>query len=138
MFTRLILEDSLKLHFCSELQSISRASSEIRDFLLLRGMRSIAFDVALICREAINNAVIHGNGIRPERAVHLELAIGPKQLSISVEDQGPGWDWRSWDFSLPDPHCESGRGLFIIRNYSDELTFNENGNRLVILKRLDT
>ncbi|MBU1249417.1 MAG: ATP-binding protein [Proteobacteria bacterium] len=136
MFTRLILEDSLKLHFCSELQSISRASSEIRDFLLLRGMRSIAFDVALICREAINNAVIHGNGIRPERAVHLELAIGPQQLTISVEDEGAGWEWRNWEFTLPDPSCESGRGLYIIHHYADYLSFNEKGNRLVIRKQL--
>jgi hypothetical protein len=74
------------------------------------------FDIVLAVREALTNAVIHGNRERPEVAVLLRwrLEAGPRGLVVSVSDQGPGFDLAA---QVPpvDPLAEHGRGLALIR-----------------------
>ena len=57
------------------------------------------FAIKIAVEEAIVNAIKHGNKLDPNKRVHIEAAITPKQAEICIEDEGPGFD-RS---SVPDP-----------------------------------
>jgi DNA-binding response OmpR family regulator len=116
----------------------------------------------LAFREVLLNAVEHGNlGISYEekteatergtldalvaarlaeprlgaRRVHVEATRTPERITIVVEDEGAGFDWRS----LPDPTdpenllLAHGRGVLLANLSVEELTFNEAGNRVTLV-----
>src|SRR4051812_36919904 len=58
-----------------------------------------AFAIKLALEEGIINAIKHGNKFDPTKQVHIEATVSAKQVDITIEDQGPGFD-RS---SVPDP-----------------------------------
>ncbi|MBD3422100.1 MAG: SpoIIE family protein phosphatase [Chitinivibrionales bacterium] len=86
--------------------------------------------------EALTNAIDHGNKSDPSKKALVFYTVTEFKTAISVVDEGYGFDYRH----LPDPLDpenilkDHGRGLFIIRQYMDELHFNEKGNRIMILK----
>src|SRR5260370_6431101 len=52
------------------------------------------FGVELALREALGNAVVHGNPDNPETKVHVRCRCGPgNEILIVVTDQGKGFDF---------------------------------------------
>jgi len=94
------------------------------------------FSIPLAIDEALLNAIEHGNHDDPGKNVTIVCRITEGCLEVTVEDEGEGFDPRS----VPDPTAPEqmamtrGRGLFLIRNYMDEVRFNERGNRITMLK----
>jgi serine/threonine-protein kinase RsbW len=101
--------------------------------------------VGVAVRESVINAVKHGNGHDAEKCVHVEFTPleddGPQGLAIRVRDEGGGFD----PATLPDPLAPenllkaSGRGIFLIRNFMDEMTLQrapEGGMEVVMVKRV--
>jgi serine/threonine-protein kinase RsbW len=90
-------------------------------------------------REALTNAIRHGNGADPERPVQIRITLGDGCLSVTVRDWGPGFEVES----LPDPaHPEymcrgCGRGVFFMRQFVDEVLFHrpEGGGQAVELRK---
>ncbi|MFP4165209.1 MAG: SpoIIE family protein phosphatase [Chitinispirillaceae bacterium] len=84
--------------------------------------------------ELILNAINHGNQRDYFKKVIVGHVVTPKEAVVSVFDEGEGFD----PFSIPDPTLEenimkdSGRGIFIAKNYSDRIEWNESGNRVTI------
>ena len=82
--------------------------------------------VGLAVREALCNAVLHGNCLDPRKLVQVrcqcELGYG---VSMMVKDQGSGFD----PHAIPDPsvvgnlEAEHGRGIFLMRWLMDEVSF---------------
>lgn len=72
-----------------------------------------------------------------ERRVEVRIRVTLDEVHIVIRDQGPGYN----PDSVPDPtHPEnldkvSGRGLLLIRTFMDEVTFNDVGNEIRMLKR---
>jgi anti-sigma regulatory factor (Ser/Thr protein kinase) len=64
--------------------------------------------------------------------------ITPDSFTCEITDEGPGFDWRS----LPDPRDPEnlfkphGRGIILMANYFDQLTFNDQGNSITMVKKL--
>ena len=77
------------------------------------------FDVVLAVREALTNAVFHGNGNRPGTRVSLRCRPEPESRSmvVAVADEGAGFNL---DALRPpeDPLSERGRGIPLIRHYA--------------------
>ena len=126
--------------------SIPETVAEIDSFLDQR-LRAAGFpddmlaDVAVSVSEVVNNAVVHGNGRNPDKQVLLDLEIKTDRVTISVQDQGNGFD----PDALPDPVASEnlmrdvGRGLFIVRAYMDEVHFQKVGSeglRITLVKIL--
>jgi anti-sigma regulatory factor (Ser/Thr protein kinase) len=63
----------------------------------------------LIFGELVGNVVRHAPG-PISIGVHWERGIAVLQ----IRDDGPGFDWTG-QTELPDPMCESGRGLYIAK-----------------------
>ena len=49
-------------------------------------------DVEVALREALANAIIHGNHENPRKHVHVRCRCKPDEVSIAVKDEGRGFD----------------------------------------------
>jgi len=79
--------------------------------------------------EAVSNAIYHGNRLDPKKKIVLSYQHNDGNLSFTITDQGPGFDY----YNLPDPTApenlekECGRGIFLMKHLSDQVIFSENG-----------
>lgn len=99
-------------------------------------LNMISFNhVFLGLSEAVNNAILHGNKLNPEKKVIIKTILLGNQMHIDVEDDGDGFcDTILFDPTLPENiKCENGRGIFIIHHLADEVSFKENGRKLHII-----
>lgn len=129
-------DSALRIELGADFRHIDRVCADILMFLKEQGVEGISFDVSLIVREALCNAIMHGADNDPSRRVLLRLALKNGELHIRVTDDGPGFDWRKLHWNLPPSRSEAGRGLCIVKSYSDRVTFNEQGNEIEMVKRL--
>lgn len=129
--------EGICLRFAATVANIDDAVEALCGFLRARQLGPVLFAVELLAREAFLNAVLHGCGGDPGRLVLAELRVLDDRLTLRVEDDGPGFDWRKALAAAPAmPDTEHGRGLFILKSYADELAFSSLGNALCITKRL--
>lgn len=96
-------------------------------------------EIEVSLREALANAILHGNQQDTEKRVYIccRIEFGG-QLSIVVKDQGRGFD----PASLPDPmdvaniSSTHGRGIFLMRALMDEVHFEQGGTEVHLQKSL--
>ena len=95
------------------------------------------FYLKLSLEEAITNAIRHGNKLNPALSVDITIEEHPGSISITVQDEGAGFDYAH----TPDPTRHenlkktSGRGVFLIRNLMDEVRYSDGGRTLTMIKR---
>jgi CheY-like chemotaxis protein len=120
------------------------------------------FQVSTALTEALNNAIDHGNleldsALRErgdnsygqqrqeravqspwqERRVRVTEELTPWQVTYVVQDEGSGFDLST----VPDPTDPenllkaSGRGLMLIKTFMDDVSFNDVGNEITMVKR---
>jgi len=102
------------------------------------GAADSVLDIEISLREALGNAMIHGNHENPVKKVHIAARCSMNgEVSITVQDEGEGFD----DAALPDPTdprrqlLTRGRGLYLIRALMDEVSFEQNGTLVRFKKR---
>ena len=90
--------------------------------------------------EALANAMLYGNGDDPSKRVRLQVTMMEGRVQAKVKDQGSGFD----PTSVPDPTKPEnltkpcGRGLFLMRELLDEVSFNDRGNEVTLVLRLES
>ena len=96
-------------------------------------------EIELALREALVNAVIHGNRQDPAKKIDVRCFCQPDRgMLLVVEDEGAGFDPKE----VPDPtqaerlFATHGRGLFMIRHAMDRVRFSRSGRRVTMVKRL--
>lgn len=91
-------------------------------------------NVLIAVTEAVNNAILHGNKRQENLEVDVAVGDGGESFCFSVSDEGPGFDYTN----LPDPTApenilqENGRGIFLMRNLSDVVEFDNQGKTVTI------
>jgi serine/threonine-protein kinase RsbW len=107
----------------STLDSVDEAES-----LVLQSATEAGFEeedhhkLGMAVREAMVNAVVHGNRYNSKKKVHLAVEQFPDRLRITITDEGEGFERTD----LPDPLAEenllrqSGRGLLLIQAFVDD------------------
>jgi serine/threonine-protein kinase RsbW len=110
----------------SALPSVEEAEQAVLEVALRSGFdEEVRGQIAIAVREATVNAILHGNRYDPAKRVTLSIETTPERLTIRVRDEGLGLN----QSTLPDPLTptnygkSSGRGIFIIRAYMDEVEF---------------
>ena len=109
--------------FDSTLDSVDIGENHVREAGERLGMdEDSLFDLGLAVREAMVNAVMHGNRYSPDKKVHFKLDMGEDSLRISIRDFGDGFDPNRVADPLAAENLmkHSGRGLLIIQSYVDE------------------
>jgi serine/threonine-protein kinase RsbW len=95
------------------------------------------FGVELALREALGNAVVHGNREDPKTRVHVRCRCGPgHEISIVVADQGQGFDFAriAGEALASDPTTEHGRGIRLMKAYMDDVHFERGGSEVHLRK----
>ena len=129
------MEYNLKL----TLQDIPKLVEEILEKLESSGLyQEIPMDVRLAVEEALTNAVKHGNKLQPDKNVSIKVETLPDRLQIEIADEGEGFD----HVKVPSPTDPeniwktSGRGVFLIRHFMDEVEYFEDGRKVKMAKYL--
>ena len=93
--------------------------------------------VEIALREALANAIIHGNHEDPRKHIHVRCRCELSEISIAVRDEGPGFDINE----VPDPTAlenrgfAHGRGIYLMKALMDEVRFEEGGVLVRMRKR---
>jgi len=91
-------------------------------------------NILVALTEAVNNAILHGNKNDPAKSVEISFKYSSEQISFTIKDEGPGFDYDH----LPDPtdpqNIEklNGRGVFLMRNLADKVSFDDNGSTVIL------
>ena len=96
--------------------------------------------IGMAVRESMVNAVVHGNRYNANKKVRFSVVKNSERFTIRVADEGEGFDYEN----LPDPLApdnllrSSGRGIFLIRSFMDELEIRRlepgGGTELTLVK----
>jgi serine/threonine-protein kinase RsbW len=103
----------------------------------LPGDKQFTDQVVSAFGEAFNNTAIHSYSGRTTGDVDIEMEIGDDFITIRVLDYGGSYDFSS----VPEPDLEnlpeSGMGLFIIRSFMDDVSYESGApNILSMTKRV--
>lgn len=142
----LMEKDKLALRFYEAIPSTLAALEGVVERLVALA-RDVKCDhhhlerVELALREALANAIIHGNQQDPGKRVVVRCFCQPDRgMLLVVEDEGVGFD----PSKVPNPtqaEClleTHGRGLFLMRRLMDHVRISHRGTRITMLKRLET
>ena len=125
------------IQYLSYYEEIDKASANI-----LKDMDETGYSdenirkMKLTITELLANAIGHGNQDDHSKKVILGHIVETSVTTVAVMDEGTGFD----PSEVPDPTLpenltkDHGRGLYIVRNYVDEIHFNKRGNRILICK----
>ncbi len=100
---------------------------------------NVSFDlfgnVLIAVTEAVNNAIQYGNRNDVTKQVTVQFQTKDNRLSVTVADQGQGFDYES----LPDPTAPEnlekmeGRGIYLMKSLSDKLSFYKKGSEVEMI-----
>ena len=82
--------------------------------------------MGIALREALTNAIKHGNALDPEKKVEVALVVGEDGIDITVEDEGGGFDPAAVDDPLAPENLlkTEGRGIFYMRKFMDKIEYD--------------
>lgn len=81
--------------------------------------------IELAVREAVANAIKHGNRLEPGKRVEIDLEFENEELVVRVRDEGEGFD----PGELNDPLAPEnrlrpdGRGIFYMKSFMDDIQY---------------
>ena len=95
----------------------------------------------LAVREAVMNAVLHGNLERDDRSVNVEYRLSEEEIEVRVSDQGEGFDPGHLRDPLSSENLlsEGGRGVYLMRQFMDQVNFSfpeSGGTCISLVKKL--
>jgi serine/threonine-protein kinase RsbW len=110
----------------------------MRFVAMFRSADDSEVDIEIALREAILNAVIHGNAEAPEKRVDVTCRCTiDGEISITIRDEGKGFDIDA----VPDPTTSEnllsphGRGIYLMKALMDEVSFEEGGTVVHMRKK---
>lgn len=115
------------------------ALTEALDNAVYHGNLELSSDLRKESGEAWEAAVAERRQLSPykDRTIYVRTELSRQEVSITIRDEGPGFD----PSKLPDPtdpeNIESvcGRGVFLVRTFMDEVRYNAKGNEITLVKR---
>ncbi len=132
------VDDSLE----SALESVDAAEERVIGVATEAGFQEEELHrIGMAVREAMVNAVVHGNRYSARKRVHLRVVQGQRHIVIVIGDEGEGFEMHA----VPDPLSEenllrhSGRGLLLIQAFMDEVDVRKSpamGTEIRMVKHL--
>lgn len=125
----------------SHIEAVADAAAAVTDFVQTCGIgEEAAFGIEMAVREAITNAMVHGNKEDETKTIEVTFNCLEHALEIEVKDEGEGFD----PAGVPDPTDPanilktSGRGIFLMRSFMDDVEWSmrpEGGTTVRMVKR---
>lgn len=132
----ILTEATTELILPSRIETIAEAANTAADVARrLHLSDEAAFGLDMAVREAVTNAVLHGNKQDESKMVEITFKETGAELVVTVRDRGQGFD----PLAIPDPTAEqnllktSGRGVLFMRTFMDtvEWTHHPEGGTIV-------
>ena len=95
-------------------------------------------NILISLTEAITNAIVHGNQADQNKKVFVHSKFDQNLIRVQVQDEGEGFNYEE----VPDPTDPmnilelNGRGVFLIHQLSDGVTYSNNGSTVEIKFKL--
>ncbi|MGM0549418.1 MAG: ATP-binding protein [Bacillota bacterium] len=112
---------------------ISKIKKEVDD------SEELLFKFELAAREMLANAIEHGCALAVSNGKNFDnlkiktvVKITEDSIVYSVEDPGPGFDWKNYDLTTMPKFEEKGRGLKMINKVTEKMEFNQRGNKITV------
>ena len=141
MLTVMAAGISVRLVIPSEIKLVDLVHAASEKMAELAGFDADeSLNMGLAVREAVINAIVHGNNRDPSLKVDLTFTAGRGGITASIRDQGNGFD----PDQTPSPTegdnllRTSGRGLLLIKAFVDEVDFRRSrsgGMEIILTKR---
>lgn len=126
----------MDVNILSEITNVRKVETAIDEISNSYRIGSDAYGKILIATlEAVNNAIIHGNKTDNKKAVNVKFNVEGKILTITVRDEGNGFNHET----IPDPTAPEnienihGRGVFLMKRLADDISFNSDGNMVKMI-----
>lgn len=81
--------------------------------------------VSVAVMQAVENAIVHGNGGNVDKTVDLTCGTCRGGLFVEVADQGAGFDHGRYGGLLSE-----GEGIFVMRQLADKVVYSDGGRRV--------
>lgn len=137
----MVLSENEKLSIASKAENIILVEKMIDDVCAKFKINEDFYGNILVAlTEAVNNAIYHGNKANPDKHIEISFKASPDLVSFVVKDEGTGFSYSN----LPDPTAPeniekpNGRGVFLMRNLADNVSFDENGSKVTLDFKLNT
>lgn len=131
----MVLAENQKIRISSKSENIILVERMIEDVCDLFNISEDYYGNILVAlTEAVNNAIYHGNAANPKKNIDIYFKSFPDHVSFIVKDEGDGFNYTN----LPDPtdpeniEKPNGRGVFLMRNLADSVSFEDNGSKVVL------
>lgn len=131
----MVLAQNQKIRISSKAENLRLVERLIEDVCDLFNIAEDNYGNILIAlTEAVNNAIYHGNQANPDKNIDISFKSFPDHVSFIVKDEGKGFEYDN----LPDPtnpdniENPNGRGVFLMRNLADKVSFEENGSKVIL------
>ncbi len=113
---------------------LDNINNKLDELIEILNLKSQCFEIKLIVSEALNNSFVHGNKSDKNKPIHMTWELDEKKLTLIVTDCGSGIENLESYKEINEDNIleESGRGLYIIRCYTDEVEFKDNS---IIMKK---
>ena len=119
----------------------------------LQALEDDVFDIKVILSELLCNAIKHANNCDNKKKLTVIFAFERNPapvVTFAIKDYGSGFDYKkilnkdplyyfeccSDTFADESMLCETGRGIWIVKNLSDSIKYNKKGNTVVIRKTI--
>ena len=130
-------EKETRYSISSRIEAIDEAVQKAIAFVSATGFSDDAlFAIDMAVREAVANAVKHGNKLDETKQVEIALINDGDKLEITVRDFGKGFDVEE----VPDPTNPenllkaSGRGILFMHNFVDQVEWRRHAEGGMIVK----
>tara|TARA_R110000868_G_scaffold373049_2_gene637003 strand:+ start:606 stop:1007 length:402 start_codon:yes stop_codon:yes gene_type:complete len=89
-------------------------------------------NIMIAVTESVNNAIVHGNASDKNKNVSLSLELDDNSLKFTIEDQGTGFNYNDLSDPTSPENLEKigGRGIFLMKNLCDEVSFHDEGKKV--------
>ena len=126
----------------SRFENIELVQVALKDSLQQLGLDEDAqhwVDIAV--REAVANAIKHGNSQDPGKQVLVDLSLEGEDLVIRVQDEGEGFDPQQVENPLAPENLlrPNGRGIFYMKSFMDDIHYGlgpQGGTVVTLRKRI--
>ena len=129
------MNTKISIEISASVDQLSKVENEIESLFEQGKLTEFNYgNVIVASTEAVLNAINHGSKLDSDKKVAFSLDITKSEIVVTVSDSGGGFDF----LNLPDPtdpeniEKGSGRGIFIMKNLSDELLFENNGSKVTM------
>jgi serine/threonine-protein kinase RsbW len=136
------MQEPLRFHLeiGSRFENIELVQIVLKDSLAHVGLEEDTLHwIDIAVREAVANAIKHGNAQDPGKQVAIDLAVEGQDLVIQVQDQGEGFNPGEIQNPLAPENLlkPNGRGIFYMKSFMDEINYGlrPGGGTVVTLRK---